>query len=261
MPEFVTTETHGHVLVVTMNRPEVYNAVHPPMHAEMDAVWNDFRDNSDLWVAILTGAGDKAFSAGNDLKAFAQVAASGAQQAPIPASGFAGLSRRFDLDKPIIAAVNGFAMGGGFETALSCDIILGAARSTYALPEVKVGFFAATGGVQRLSRYMSPTKAAELLFTGRAMDAEEALNHGILNAIHPDDGLMDAAMAMAQDIASQAPSSVRATKRVLNALERDALDDSLGHSYDVLRDLMQTEDHREGVTAFAEKRKPNWVNR
>ncbi|MEO0936605.1 MAG: enoyl-CoA hydratase-related protein [Pseudomonadota bacterium] len=256
MPEFVTTETHGNVLVVTMNRPEALNAVHAAMHHEMDAIWNDFRDNSELWVAILTGAGDKAFSAGNDLKASAKGATG-----TIPDTGFAGLSKRFDLDKPIIAAVNGFAMGGGFETALACDIILGAERSTYALPEVKVGFFAATGGVQRLSRYMSPTKAAELLFTGRHMDAAEALSHGILNAVHPDDALMDEAMKMAQDIAAQAPSSVRATKKVLNALERAALDPSLAYSYEVLRELMQTEDHREGVTAFAEKRKPNWVNR
>ncbi|MEL7098430.1 MAG: enoyl-CoA hydratase-related protein [Pseudomonadota bacterium] len=261
MPEFVTTETHGPVLVVTMNRPEAYNAVHAAMHHEMDAIWNDFRDNPELWVAILTGAGDKAFCAGNDLKASAQAAASGTRQAPIPDTGFAGLSKRFDLDKPIIAAVNGFAMGGGFETALSCDIILGAERSTYALPEVKVGFFAATGGVQRLSRYMSPTKAAELLFTGRHMNAAEALSHGILNAVHPDDALMDAAMGLAQEIAAQAPSSVRATKKVLNALEREALDGSLAYSYDVLAELMTTEDHREGVTAFAEKRKPNWVNR
>lgn len=256
MPEFVTTETHGHVLVVIMNRPDVYNAVHAAMHAEMDAVWNDFRDNPDLWVAILTGAGDKAFSAGNDLKASAK-----GNTGKIPDTGFAGLSKRFDLDKPVIAAVNGFAMGGGFETALACDIILGAERSTYALPEVKVGFFAATGGVQRLSRYMSPTKAAELLYTGRHMDAAEALSHGILNAVHPNEALMDEAMKLAQDIAGQAPSSVRATKKVLNALEREALDGSLAYSYEVLADLMQTEDHREGVTAFAEKRKPNWVNR
>ncbi|MBM1814793.1 enoyl-CoA hydratase-related protein [Pseudosulfitobacter pseudonitzschiae] len=257
MPEFVTTEVRGPILIVTMNRPEVYNAVHPPMHMEMDAIWNDFRDNNDLWVAVLTGAGDKAFSAGNDLK----YSASG-KGGKIPDSGFAGLAKRFDLDKPVIAAVNGFAMGGGFEAALACDIIIGADNSTYALPEVKVGFFAATGGVQRLSRFMSRTKANELLFTGRHMDATEALGHGILNAVVPQAELMDAAMKMAQDIASQSPSSVRATKRVLNDLARaEGLDDSLAYSYEVLGGLMKTEDHREGVTAFVEKRKPKWVNR
>ncbi len=257
MPEFVTTETQGNILIVTMNRPDVYNAVHPPMHMEMDAIWNDFRDDPDLWVAVLTGAGDKAFSAGNDLK----YSASG-KGGTIPDSGFAGLSKRFDLDKPIIAAVNGFAMGGGFETALSCDMIIAADTATFALPEVKVGFFAATGGVQRLSRFMSRMQANELLFTGRSMDAAEAMGHGILNAVVPATDLMDRAMQMATEIAAQSPSSVRATKRVLNALNKaEGLDDSLAYSYEVLRDLMQTEDHREGVTAFVEKRKPNWVNK
>ena len=255
--EFIKTETRGNILIVTMNRPEVYNAVHPPMQAEMDAVWNDFRDNPDLWVAVLTGAGDKAFSAGNDLKS----SASGIEVA-LPDSGFGGLSKRFDLDKPIIGAVNGFAMGGGFETALACDLLYGADTSTYALPEVKVGFFAATGGVQRLSRYMGRMAARELLFTGRHMDAAEALSHGLLNAVVPQAELMDVALAKAQEIANQCPSAVRATKRVLNKLDLiEGLDESLAHSYEVLPDLMATQDHREGLQAFVEKRKPNWVNK
>jgi len=255
--EFITTERQGNVLVVTMNRPEVYNAVHPPMQHEMDQVWNEFADDPDLWVAILTGAGDKAFSAGNDLKHTAQGGGGS-----LPETGFAGLSKRFTLEKPIIAAVNGFAMGGGFETALSCDIIIGADNSTYALPEVKVGFFAATGGVQRLSRYIGRMAARELLFTGRHMDANEALALGVLNSVVPQAELMEAAMAMAQQIAAQSPSSVKATKRVLNAMdEAEGLPESLAHSYVVLADLMKTEDFREGVNAFVEKRQPNWVNR
>ncbi|MDA0961469.1 MAG: enoyl-CoA hydratase-related protein [Proteobacteria bacterium] len=255
--EFVTTERRGNVLLVTMNRPEVYNAVHPPMHHEMHAIWNDFAADPELWVAVLTGAGSKAFSAGNDLKHTAQGGGG-----TVPETGFAGLSKRFDLEKPIIAAVNGFAMGGGFETALSCDIIIGADTSTYALPEVKVGFFAATGGVQRLSRYIGRMAARELLFTGRHMDAAEALRLGILNKVVPASDLMDAALAMAQEIAAQSPSSVKATKRVLNAMDvAEGLPESLEHSYVVLRDLMQTEDFREGVDAFVQKRKPSWVNR
>lgn len=255
--DYITTERQGHVLTVTMNRPDVYNAVHPPMHAEMDQAWNEFAEDSELWVAILTGAGDKAFSAGNDLK----YTASG-KGGSVPPTGFAGLSKRFDLEKPIVAAVNGFAMGGGFETALSCDLIIGADTSSYALPEVKVGFFAATGGVQRLSRYIGRMAARDLLFTGRHLDAQEALSLGILNAVVPQADLMAAAMDKAKEIAAQSPSSVKATKRVLNAMDKaEGLDDSLAYSYEVLADLMQTEDFREGVQAFVEKRAPKWVNR
>ena len=255
--EFITTETRGNILIVTMNRPEVYNAVHPPMQHEMHAVWNEYAENPDLWVAILTGAGDKAFSAGNDLKA---AAAGGG--GTLPETGFAGLTKRFDLEKPVIAAVNGFAMGGGFETALACDLIIGADNSTYALPEVKVGFFAATGGVQRLSRYIGRMAARDLLFTGRHLTAPEALDLGILNAVVPQSNLIEAAMSKAEEIAAQSPSSVKATKRVLNAMDvAEGLPESLEHSYTVIKDLMQTEDFREGVNAFVEKRKPEWKNR
>jgi len=131
--DFITTEKRGHTLVVTMNRPEVYNAVHVDMHNEMAACWDAFAADRDLWVAVLTGAGEKAFSAGNDLKA----TAAGGASATMTPMGFAGLSSRFTLEKPIIAAVNGFAMGGGFETALSCDIILASENAKFALPEVK----------------------------------------------------------------------------------------------------------------------------
>ena len=142
--EFVKVEKRDHISIVTINRPEVYNAVHPPLSLELDQVWNEFIKDSEQWVAVLTGAGDKAFSAGNDLKYSAQPGKYKVQQ---PKSGFAGLTNRSDRTKPIIAAVNGFAMGGGMETALSCDIILASENAKFALPEVKVGFFAA-GTVQ-----------------------------------------------------------------------------------------------------------------
>lgn len=255
--EFITTERQGNVLLVTMNRPQVHNAVHPPMHQEMARVWDGFATDPDLWVAVLTGAGEKAFSAGNDLKHTQQ-----GGKGTMPTSGFAGLSQRFDLEKPIIAAVNGFAMGGGFETALSCDILVGSDNSTYALPEVKVGFFAAASGVQRLSRYIGRIAAQELLFTGRHMSAEEALKLGLLNAVVPQADLMEVAMAKAQEIASVSPSAIKATKRVLNNMAiAEGLPESLNFSREVVADLAKTEDFREGVNAFVEKRKPNWVNR
>lgn len=256
--EFITTEQRGNILLVTMNRPEVYNAVHMDMHHEMADCWDKFAAAQDQWVAVLTGAGDKAFSAGNDLKS----TASGGSKKLLPDSGFAGLSSRFDLEKPIIAAVNGFAMGGGFETALSCDIILASENAKFALPEVKVGFFAAASGVQRLSRYVGRLAAQEMMLTGRTIMADEALAMGCVNEVVAHDTLMDRAMELAEQMTTVSPSAVKATKRVLNdMMQRDGMADSIGFSRKVIADLQQTEDFREGVQAFVEKRKPNWVNR
>lgn len=256
--EFIEVEKKGHILVVTMNRPEVYNAVHSDMHHEMAACWDAFAADEDLWVAVLTGAGEKAFCAGNDLKA----TQSGANKKGPPPSGFAGLSSRFDLEKPIIAAVNGFAMGGGFETAMSCDIILAADHAKFALPEVKVGFFAAASGVQRLSRYIGRLAAQEMMLTGRTIGADEALAMGCVNAVVPAADLLNAAMAKAEEICAVSPSAVKATKRVLNDMyARDGMQGSIKYSREVIADLSKTEDFKEGVDAFVEKRKPNWVNR
>ena len=256
--EFIKTEVRGNILLVTMNRPEVYNAVHVEMHNEMADCWDKFAANQDLWVAVLTGAGDKAFTAGNDLKA----TAAGGSKAKMTETGFAGLSSRFDLEKPIIAAVNGFAMGGGFETALSCDIILASENAKFALPEVKVGFFAAASGVQRLSRYIGRLAAQEMMFTGRTISAAEALEMGCVNEVHPHEDLMAKAMEKAEQLCTVSPSAVKATKRVLNDMAiRDGMAGSINYSREVIADLSKTEDFKEGVQAFVEKRAPKWVNK
>lgn len=255
--DFVETRREGRVLVVTLNRPEVMNAVHAPMHHELHEVWNAYAADPELWAAVLTGAGERAFSAGNDLKA----THSGAG-IDWPPTGFCGLTSRFDLEKPIVAAVNGVAMGGGFETALCCDIILAADSARFALPEVRVGLFAAAGGVQRLSRMIGRKAATALMLTGRTIYAPEAAALGIVNEVVPADGLAARALEVARDLTAVSPSSVQATKRVLNALDRaEGLPESLAYSREVSTELRATEDAKEGVAAFVEKRAPQWRNR
>ncbi len=165
----------------------------------------------------------------------------------MPESGYAGLSSRFDLEKPLIAAVNGFAMGGGFETALSCDILIASENAKFALNAVKVGFFAAASGVQRLSRYIGRLAAQELLFTGRTISAQEALAIVCVNEVVPHAELMDRAMAKAQELCTVSPSAVKATKRVLNQMAReDGMAGSIDFSREVIGDLSKTEDLRKG---------------
>jgi len=175
--KFVKYEKRGHLAYVTINRPEVMNALHPPCSLEMDQVWDDFVADKQMWVAIITGAGDKAFSAGNDLKFTAEhpeMFRGGAGEALRSKGGFAGLTSRFDITKPIIAAVNGFALGGGFEIALACDLIIAAEHARFGLPEPRVGLMAAAGGVHRLPRHIPLKIAMGMMLTGRHITAQEA---------------------------------------------------------------------------------------
>ena len=160
--QFCTAERDGRLLTVTLNRPERYNALHWPAHFELAEVWDEFAADPGLWVAIVTGAGDKAFCAGNDLRFQAE----GNIRKRCP-TGFAGLTERYDLNKPVIAAVNGFSMGGGFETALACDLIVAAQNAVFALPEPRVGLMAGAGGVHRLPRMIGQKQALGMILTGR----------------------------------------------------------------------------------------------
>lgn len=255
--ELIKVEKRGRILVVTLNRPEVHNAINLEMHQLLSDCWDSYAADPDLWVAVLTGAGDKSFTAGNDLKATAADGFKGS----LPKSGFAGLTSRFDLEKPIIAAINGFAMGGGFETALSCDIILASEAAKFALPEVKVGFFPSASGVQRLSRYIGRMAAQKMMLTGSAIDANEAMQLGCINEVLAPDQLMPRAMELAEQLCSVSPSSVKAMKRILNEMAiSERLPESLDYSLEVQKELSLTNDFKEGITAFVEKRKPNWTN-
>ena len=160
--EFCKVEREGRLTIVTMNRPDVMNALHPPANFELAKIFDQFAQDADQWVAIITGAGDRAFSAGNDLKYQAA-----GNPITVPPTGFAGLTSRFDLNKPVIAAVNGLAMGGGFEIALACDLIVAAETALFALPEPRVGLAALAGGLHRLPREIGMKKALGMILTGR----------------------------------------------------------------------------------------------
>ena len=254
--KYVELKRDGNVLEITFNRPEAYNALFSAAHFELAEIFDEFERDQDLWVAIVTGAGEKAFCSGNDLK----VSASGGDMS-MPASGFAGLCSRTNREKPIIAAVNGVAMGGGLEIVLACDVAIADPIASFALPEVKVGLFAAAGGLQRLTRQIGEKVAMELILTGRKVGPDEASQLGLINSICEAGGVMDAARVLAKTIAGNSPTSIRASKRVLNAV--DSLGDwdkALELSYKEIVKLIQSKDTREGMTAFVEKRKPNWVN-
>ena len=255
--EFVEMRREGHLLEVTINRPEARNSLPMKAHHEMSSVFDAFEADPELWVAIVTGAGDKAFCAGADLKT------AGRGDRTMPAGGFAGLTSRTKA-KPVIAAVNGFAFGGGFETALACDLVVADPKATFALSEVRVGLFAGAGGIIRLPRQLPRKLAMELLLTGRAIDAATLQHYGFVNRISEPGQALEAARALAQEILAASPTSVRLTLQVLRETEAIADADEAARAAlatPATDTLMMSEDMLEGTTAFAQKRPPQWKNR
>jgi crotonobetainyl-CoA hydratase len=259
--EFVSYEKRGRIAYVTLDRPEVMNALHYGAHVELHEVFADFAADDEVWVGIITGAGDRAFSAGNDLKVTAtETEADRAGRAPLP---FGGITRGYDCSKPLIAAVNGVAAGGGFEIALACDIIVAAERARFALPEPRVGLTAAAGGIHRLSRQIPLKQAMGMMLTGRFVPAEEGLRLGFVNEVVPNDELMAAAERWAGEILEGSPLSIRLTKEAVlaGAAAGGSVDDAMAADAPRWARLRDSHDVREGPLAFAEKRKPNWLGR
>jgi len=257
--KFITYRVADQLAYVTINRPEVMNAVHPEANAEMRDAFERFRDDGEARVAILTGAGTRAFSAGNDLRATAERAAdrSAPANAAVP---LGGITSGFECDKPLIAAVNGYALGGGFEIALACDVIVAADSARFGLPEPRVGLVAAAGGMHRLPRHVPIKIAMGMLLTGRQISAQEAAELGIVNEVVALSELMTAAERWARQMLDCSPVSLRITKQsvlaglalpVEAAMEADRTSGRL-------RTLFTSQDAKEGPLAFAQKRPPAW---
>jgi enoyl-CoA hydratase/carnithine racemase len=260
----IITEIEDHLFIVTINRPERLNALDPDTNFELADAFDEFEANPGLWVAIVTGSGDKAFSVGGDISAM--VGARTEDDYRIPESGYGGLTDRHGCYKPIIAAVNGMALGGGFETALACDLVVAAESAQFGLPEPKIGTAAVGSGVHRLVRDIGLKPAMGLLLTGDPIDAQTALSLGLVNEVVPDGDVLDRARDYARRILKCAPLAIQATKQcALQGLEDGGIQQAMAAQkasrFERLDAMMKSEDIREGLTAFMEKRKPEWKGR
>ena len=246
-----------HIGLVTINRPKAMNAVNGEVAQGIAALVDQTEADDDIWVVILTGAGDRAFCAGADLK---EISRGNARSLSVPEKGFGGLvyAKR---TKPWIAAVGGFALAGGTELALACDMIVASEKSKFGLPEVTRGIVAAAGGVFRLPRVLPKAIAMEYIATGKHIPVEQALQFGMINRLVPDGQHLAAAIELATTITQNAPIAVRESlsvaRQALNLEDKELIDLMQKASYKVF----QTEDAKEGPLAFVEKRKPMWKGR
>ena len=257
MSDVVKTVRNGHILEVTLDRPKA-NAIDAKTSQEMGRLFAEFRDDRELRVAILTGGGQRFFSAGWDLVAASE---GEAYDSDYGVGGFGGVSELPNFNKPVIAAVNGMAVGGGFEIVLACDLVVAAEHASFFVPEVKVGQLADSASI-RLPKRLPTALAMELLMTGRQMPAEEALKWGLINKIVKADKLMDAARALAEDICGSAPLAVQAVKEAARESEdlsvQDAYAEMRAGQRTAYEAMLSSEDAEEGPRAFAEKRDPVW---
>ena len=251
----------GHVATITLDRPDALNAIDREMNEQLAAAWRRFDDDSEAWVGILTGAGDRAFCAGADLKDLIPAAGEQARAGTLTEFNFGGNTRGFTTWKPTIAAINGFALAGGLEIALACDIRIAVPRARFGLPEVRWAIMPGGGGTQRLPRLIPAAKALELILTGAQIDAEEALRIGLINRLVEPDQLLSAARGTADALLQNGPLALRAAKRaVLEGLD-GTLDDGLALELRLFGGLLLTDDAVEGPKAFAEKRPPSYQAR
>lgn len=255
----VDVTIENYVATVTMNRPEALNAFNPEqMHAIIDA-FNGLRDDDRVRVAILTGAGERSFAAGADIKKMANMTSE--EGFAFGRLGHALANAVESFPRPVIAAVNGFALGGGCEIALASDIRLASENAVFAQPEVTLGIPPGWGGSQRLTRLIGPGLAAELIYTGRRVKADEALKLGLVNGVYPLPDLLPAAQALADAIAKNSPRAVAQAKRLIRLALNGSIDEGLAAEANAFGEAFETEDQREGMGAFVEKRTATFTGR
>ena len=259
MAEFnnIVYEKKGRIAYVTLNRPERMNAIDSDTSRELLRAFSDFRDDDQAWVAILTGAGERAFSAGADLVEMSTGFAAGGA----PGVAFGGISRGVDIGKPVIAAINGYCLAGGLELALCCDVRVAAEHAVFGLPEPTRAIIPGAGGTQRLPRAVPLAFAMELLLTGDRFDSQTALRFGLVSHVVPAAELMPTAERIAAKILACGPLAVRA---IIQAVYRGldmSLEEGLSLEARLYAEVWRTEDAREGPTAFAQKRKPEYKGR
>ncbi|UCH52033.1 MAG: enoyl-CoA hydratase/isomerase family protein [Chloroflexota bacterium] len=245
----VEVQKEGKIIIVTINRPEARNALNSEVRQGLNQAYADFRDDPNLWVAILTGAGDKAFSAGADIKEFR----------PGPSAATVGEVLHPDhIWKPFIAAINGYALGGGLELAMQCDIRLAADHARLGQPEINIGFMPGAGGTQRLPRFVPRAMAAQILLLGEPINAQEAYRIGLVNKVVPLDQLLPTAKQWAETICQKGPVGVRASKEAMIRGYDLPLNEGLKLERELAQTVRMSEDFAEGTRAFVEKRPPQY---
>jgi enoyl-CoA hydratase len=251
--EMILTETRGRVGLIMLNRPQALNALNNQLVRELMDALETYDKDDNIGAMVLTGS-EKAFAAGADIKEMADKSL----QQMMDGDSIAVFSRILTIRKPIIAAVSGYALGGGCEVAMSCDMIVASETAKFGQPEITIGVIPGAGGTQRLTRAMGKVLAMEIILNNRTLSAQEALQFGLVNRIVPVERYLDEALKLAEEIASRAPVAVRAAKKMINQAFEPSLTDALNQERQEFYNLFATEDQKEGMRAFIEKRKPEW---
>jgi enoyl-CoA hydratase len=249
----ILTEIRGHVGLVTLNRPEAMNALNPTILRELMDALETF-DADETVGAMVVAGNDKVFAAGADIKEMAEASEEQMRQSPFIGS----FNRIRNVKKPVIAAVSGWALGGGCELAMSCDMIVASEKAKFGQPEITIGVIPGAGGTQRLTLAVGKAIAMEMVLNNRALSAQEASQFGLVNRVAPVESYLQEALSLAEEIAARAPLAVRAGKEAVNMAFEGSLTDGLSNEKELFYRLFSTEDQKEGMQAFTAKRKPNW---